>query len=495
MITLVSKEGMKNAEAAAVARGVSYLTLMENAGTAVAKYILKTVSPEGKTAVVLCGQGNNGGDGFVISRLLSAAGIKTLAVTLGAPATASATEMQKGIGSAKIITPKEGIAAIEKADIIVDALFGTGLSRKIEGAAADLITAANKSKAERIAVDIPSGAECDTGKVFEPCFRADVTLTFEGFKPCHILPPANALCGRVEALPIGIEEKIMENFKTGEIIEPFKLKKRDKNSHKGSFGTLLLLGGSYGMPGAAVMSGLAALRSGVGILKAAVIPQNYEIMATAVPEAVLVPCQGTKGRFAFCDLAALVNAAKNVTAFLVGPGLGVSASCRYLTREICLFSEVPVIVDADGINCIADDIEFIKRMKAPLVLTPHPGEMSRLTGLTAREIEADRIGIARAFAEEHRVWLVLKGANTVVASPEGEIFVNVSGNPGLATGGSGDVLSGIMAAFLAMGIPLKDAVCGAVQLHGRAADELAEKMGEASLLPRDMIDALPHLLK
>ena len=486
---------MKKAEAAAVASGTSYLDLMENAGTAAAKYILKTVSPKCKTAVILCGCGNNGGDGFVISRELSAAGLKTFAVALGTPATETAATVMKRLGAATLLSPKEGISALASADLIVDALFGTGLSREIEGAAAELIKAANETAATRIAIDLPSGAECDTGRLLGICFKADLTLTFEGMKPCHILPPANALCGRVEVLPIGIGEKIMQGQKIGSVIPPFRPAKRDKNSHKGTFGTLLNIAGKYGMPGAAVMSSLAALRSGAGILKLAVIPENYEVMATALPEAVLVPCPSREGGFERDAFDTLLPHIEGADALLVGPGIGVTKATGYLTRECCLKSKKPVIVDADGINSIAGDIEFIKQMKAPLVLTPHPGEMSRLTGLTVGEVEADRIGVAKRFAEEWGVWLVLKGANTVVASPDGEIFINVVGNPGLATGGSGDVLSGIMAAFLAAGMPVGEAVCGAVRIHGDAADRAAKRLGETSLLPRDVIKQLPYLLK
>ncbi len=272
-------------------------------------------------------------------------------------------------------------------------------------------------------------------------------------------------------------------------------KKRDKNTHKGSYKTALSVTGSYGMSGASVMSSMAALRCGLGILKAAVIPENYEVLGRSVPEAVLVPSESIGGHYSRRAVHKLKESLKGAAAVLIGCGMGNCSDTAYLTRELALSSSVPVIIDADGINSVAGDIEFIKQMKAPLIFTPHPREMSRLCGKTVSEIEADRIGTARAFATENKVYLVLKGAATVIATPSGEIFINKTGNAGMATGGSGDVLSGIMLTLTAQAEDLTEAVTSAVWLHGAAGDKAAEKTGEASLLPRDIIEALPSLFK
>lgn len=494
---VITKDSMKKVEAAANASGVTYTLLMQNAGNAAAEYIALTVSPVGKTAVILCGCGNNGGDGFVIAKNLSEKGAKVTVVLTERPKTDDAALMFSKLPQAvTVLTGEEGFRTVFEADIIVDALFGTGLSRNVDGISAKLIEIANESEALRFAVDIPSGAECDTGRRLGICFRADYTLTFEAMKPCHILPPANAYCGNVETLSIGINPDIMSTAETiAKVIPEPVFEKRDKNAHKGTFGTALSLTGSYGMSGASVMSSLAALRSGVGIMKTACVEENYSVVATALPESVLVPCESEGGRYTITALDTVKKELETANAYLVGCGLGVNEDIAVLVRETALFARAPVIIDADGINSVARDIEFIKQMKAPLVLTPHPKEFSRLSGYSVAEIESDRIGKAKNFATEYGVWLVLKGANTVVATPDGEIHVNVSGNPGMATGGSGDVLAGIMLALLARESSVTDAVLKAVRLHGVAADKAARKLGEIPLLPRDIIAELPSLFK
>ena len=499
---IITKETMKNAEAAAVRSGLGYLRLMENAGTAAARVIRQTVSPEGKTAAILCGSGNNGGDGFVIARKLLENGAEPVVILAsGEPHTKEAAEMLSRLSDS--VTVYDGaklssaaLRAVESADIIVDAIFGTGLSRQIEGFAAELIRAANKSEAVRFAVDIPSGVECDTGKLLGESFKADYTVTFEAMKPCHILPPANEFCGRVNAVAIGIDQSIINALPVvAETIDSAVIKPRHKNDHKGTFGTALSVTGSYGMSGAAVISGLAALRCGVGIMKTACINENYPVIAAAVPESVLVPCASSDGKYSKAALPILKNQLKTASALLIGCGLGVSCDTAFITRELALSSSVPVIIDADGINAVAPDIEFTEQMKAPLIMTPHPKEMARLCKTTVAEIQADRIGIARRFSTERGVYLVLKGANTVVATPDGEVYVNMSGNAGMAVGGSGDMLSGMTLSLLAQGYPVKEAVCTAVKLHGDAGDRARDRLGEISLLPRDMIEELPYLFK
>ena len=498
---VLTAENMKKAEALAAEGGTSYSALMENAGTAAANVIMQTVSPVGLTAAVLCGSGNNGGDGFVIARRLFERGWKPFIVlTSGEPKTREAAAMRSrlpdGISVYDETFSATAIRMLSSADIIVDAIFGTGLSRPPEGFAAEVIRAANASSALRFAIDLPSGAVCDTGEVLGVCFNAERTITFEAMKPCHILPPSNAYSGKVSTVSIGIGKPIIDSLPSvAEVISGAVKRRRSKNDHKGTFGTALSVAGSYGMSGAAILLSNAALRSGVGIMKAACIHENYTATAAAVPEAVLVPCDSRDGKFARESLPKLKEALKTASALAVGSGLGVSEDTAFIVRELLTASPVPVVLDADGINAVASDIEFIEQMKAPLILTPHPGEMSRLCGLSTAEIEKDRIGVASRFATLKRVYLILKGANTLVATPDGRVFVNTTGNTGLATGGSGDTLTGILVSLLAQGIDPLSAATSAVWLHGSAADLAKERVGETALLPRDLIAELPNLFK
>ena len=274
------------------------------------------------------------------------------------------------------------------------------------------------------------------------------------------------------------------------VIERPSFPKRDKNSHKGCFGTALSVTGCYGMPGASIISGRAAVRSGLGILKLACIEENYTAAAVALPEAVLIPCTSSGKTFSAENTERLKAELKGCSALLIGCGMGVSKEAKELIKEMLLYSEVPVILDADGINNIACDIEFIKQVKAPLILTPHPGEMARLLGTDVKTVEGDRFGVAEAFAKEYGVYLCLKGANTVVATPGGELYVNQIGNPGMATAGSGDMLAGVMLALAASGKEVKSAVCDAVWLHSAAGDEGCKDLSENAMLPTDMIERL-----
>lgn len=276
------------------------------------------------------------------------------------------------------------------------------------------------------------------------------------------------------------------------VIEKPNFKKREKNCHKGSFGTALSVTGCYGMPGAAIISGKAAVRSGVGILKLATIKENYTAAAVALPEAVLIPCESEGITFSAKNAEKLKKELAKSSALLLGCGMGKSEDAKSLVKELLLSSEVPVILDADGINNIASDIEFIKQVKAPLILTPHPGEMARLIGSDVKNVEANREGIAKAFAKEYGVYICLKGSQTVVATPEGELYVNQIGNPGMATAGSGDMLAGVMLGLAAQKIGVREAVLSAVWLHSAAGDATLKELSENSMLPTDMIERL-HL--
>ena len=312
-------------------------------------------------------------------------------------------------------------------------------------------------------------------------FCADLTVTFIALKPCFVLPEGSDYCGEVLVADIGVKP-IGSTFSTTQKPE---FKKRRHNSHKGIYGTALLFCGSYGYAGAAVLAARAALRSGVGIAKAVLSESIYAPFTAAVPEAVCVPIK--QNGTADLNIKALLNKAD---AVLAGSGSGNNGETEYLVKELLKTAEIPIVIDADGINVIANSIDIIKNTKAPVILTPHPGEMARLLGVTAKEVEADRVSIARGFAKEYGCILVLKGANTIIALPNGEITFNLTGNPGMACGGSGDVLSGITVSLLAQGFSPESAAKYAVYLHGEAGDKAALRRGERAMLPTDIIEEL-----
>lgn len=483
---ILSSKGMKNAEKTADDRGISYFSLMKNAGNAAADFMISKEELSRKRVVILAGNGNNGGDGFVLANRLFAEGAEvTVALFSGLPKTDCAkrayAEMSEGV---RVAEAKELLKQTE-ADIVIDGIFGTGFRGDLGETEREILSHIKKLKAKVYAVDLPSGVECDSGRVSEGTLAADCTLTFAALKCCHLLPPSNALCGETVVLDIGISEEILkENCDNITSVPPAVFEKRDKNSHKGSFGTTLAVVGSYGMAGATVISGKAAIKSGVGIVKLASAKENYTALAVSCPEAIQIPLSGDD-----TDGETLLSALDGAKSLLIGCGMGQSERAAENIALLLENTTVPTLLDADGINNIASRISILKKVKAPLVLTPHPGEMARLTGKTVTEIEADRFGIAKSFAEEFGVWLCLKGANTVIAAPDGRLFVNLTGNPGMAKGGSGDMLAGLMAGLLAYNEPEK-AILSAVWLHSLAGDKARDRFGERTMTVSDMLAEL-----
>ena len=478
---VLNKQQIKASEQAAVDSGISYDELMERAGNAAAKEIISRFEVEDKIITIICGNGNNGGDGFVIASALSAAKAKVkLMMPLGEPKTETAKNQYKLL---PFISVEDKFDI--NCDIVIDALFGIGLDRSVTGKFADLINTVNNAHATRIAIDIPSGVFCNGG-VKGAAVKAHLTLTMIAPKPCFYLPPSNEYCGEVVTLDIGAP---VDDFEYQTIEAPI-FKKRPKNAHKGSSGSALMLCGSYGMCGAQILAAKAALRSGVGLIRAFVCDKNYSAFCTSVPEAVTIPVPTAESCAPMVSKQLFMEKAEVSHAVLIGCGLGTSETVKDLIYQVLPLIKVPLILDADGINAICCDINIIRKIKVPVILTPHPGEMARLCGTSIAEVEKDRIGYARKFATENSCILVLKGANTVIASPEGNVFFNTTGNPGMATGGSGDVLAGIMVALLAQGEDPLSAAKAAVFLHGAAGDIAAAKRGEHSMLPSDIIDEL-----
>ncbi len=479
---VLTKDLIKLSEENAVHDGAfSFVELMKKAGDTAYEIICQRTQINNKKIAVVCGNGNNGGDGFVIADNLAQEGNEVTVITpLGEPLTDSAKYYYSKLSKVEFSNEFGG-----EYDIIIDALFGIGLSRQLGENIIELINKINSSNAYKIAIDIPSGIECDTGKILGSCVNADLTVTFIALKPCFMLPPATDFTGEVAVADIGVKPC----GKAFDTIEEPVFKERAKNSHKGTYGTAVMFCGSYGMAGAAILSARACLRSGVGIAKCVIPKGIYKILTCAVPEAVcVIEKQSLKGTF-----TGSVNVEKSLqkaTAVLVGCGIGNNRNTKKLVGQILLKSNVPVVVDADGINALVSNINVLKKTNAPIILTPHPAEMSRLTGISVGEIEENRVKVATDFAKEYGCFVVLKGANTIVATPDGQVFFNMCGNSGMATGGSGDVLAGITVSYLAQGMKICDALKAAVFVHSATADKVAKVKGESALLPSDIIEAL-----
>jgi NAD(P)H-hydrate epimerase len=493
-------------EQSAVDGGIEYLQLMENAGTAVVRHMRKKYTLGDKRIVVLCGKGNNGGDGFVIARHLSELGaIITVVLVEGQPVTEIAKHMLGELrftnvktirfpDSSELVKP-----ALASADFIIDSIYGIGFHGSIPEAILPVIQAVESSKAVVIAVDIPSGAQCDTGVVEGACIHADDTITFSTLKTGHLLQPAKSYCGQISVVSVGISAYLISCPKSNlEVTELETVKQmfqpRNPESNKGDFGRLLCFCGSDGMAGAAVMSAKAAVRCGTGLVYVALPRAIYPIVASQLTEPVFAVLDSTvSGEILPQSKTYFKQVFSRSTACLVGCGLGTEQTTENLVYKAVSRSTVPLILDADGINAVAANIDILKTAKAPVILTPHPGEMARLLNTTVADVQAHRLEYASDFAAKYQVIVVLKGAGTVIAEPNGKLYVNPTGNAGMAKGGSGDVLAGMIAAFAAQSMePFFAAICG-VYLHGLAGDRCAKKLSQRAMLPTDLIDELPEL--
>ncbi len=479
---VLTREQIRKSEENAVHSGAfSFMELMKIAGDKASEIILQNTPIANKRVCVVCGNGNNGGDGFVIAQNLKYNGADvTVVLAMGEPSTDSAKHYFSSLSGVNVTDKLTG-----EFDIIIDAIFGIGLNRAPDGKLQNLINDMNNVSAFKVAVDIPSGIDCDTGKVLGNCFKADLTVTFIALKPCFLLPPASDFVGQVVVCDIGVTPCDFE-YKT---IEAPIFEDRRHNSHKGSYGTAVMFCGSYGMAGAAILSARACLRSGVGIAKCVIPKSIYDILTCAVPEAVCNIAKQTKnGSFkGNIDIKTPLNKSNVV---LVGCGIGNNRHTQKLVKRLVTDSKVPLVIDADGINALVSNINVLKKTNASIIITPHPAEMARLTGKTVGEIEQNRVKFATDFSKEYGCFTVLKGANTIVATPDGQVFFNTCGNAGMATGGSGDVLAGIIVSYLAQGMDILKAVKSAVYIHSATADKVANIKGERALLPSDIIEAL-----
>ncbi len=507
---VVTSNQMYQAECNAVKRGISFPQLMENAGQACAKIIktkfsISKSSP--KKVLVICGKGKNGGDGFVIARALWEAGCKvTVMLACGEPKAADSVNMFSLIEAAGIdvIRYDNNLTLhrplLEDSDIIVEAVFGTGFSGSLNHSLSVLAQAVNAAKGKVVSIDVPAGADCDKATVAGVCFRADMTIAISAYKPIHIMKPCNKYCGRIYVADIGITENDYKNldgvacFTLGAPEIRNMLPKRKPVSNKGTYGHALCVCGSMKMTGAAYLSVSGALRSGVGLVTAAFPQSAYAGIAPKLTEPLLLPLESNfEGTFAYSAMADIIEASKRSSAVLIGCGIGFNKDTTTLVHNLIKEIKSPIILDADGINALSTNIDILKEAQAPVIITPHPGEMSRLCGKTVAEIIANPIGIACEFAKKYGVTVVLKTANTVVCDGKSGVYINTTGNSGLSKGGSGDLLAGMTVSFVAQGMNPFDAAVSAVYLHGLGADIVAEKTSMRGMLPSDVLNYLPEL--
>lgn len=505
---------MRTLEERAVMSGCSYSDLMDTAGAAVAGFIRDRYDLDEKHIVVLCGKGNNGGDGFVVAqRLCDICGSMTVLLVDGLPATELAKEKLSDLRDTNVTVyslqdnQEDVYTAIRDADILVDAIYGIGFHGEVSEKLQPVFAAANQSNADVIAVDIPSGLNGDSGVVSGVHIKAKATVTFTTLKPVHLFRPAKYECGEIKLSQVGIGKKCVRDqaydiFVIDQDDVKAVLKPREPESHKGTYGRLLAVCGSEGMAGAAVLSSSAAVRSGAGIVDVALPRSIYPIVATNVIEPVYTVLNPDDRE---ASMAQLLEKQEKATACLIGCGLGESDETDAIVYTLIEKSRVPLILDADGINAVARNIDVLRTAAVPVILTPHPGEMARLLGISVKEVEEDRIGTARKFAAEYGVTLVLKGHNTLVVHPDcnitneelaftwGKVAYNTTGNAGMAKGGSGDVLAGLIAGLCAQKIsPFAAAYCG-VYLHGKAGDLCAERYSQRGMTPTQMVAALSEL--
>ncbi|MDE1154908.1 MAG: NAD(P)H-hydrate dehydratase [Acidobacteriaceae bacterium] len=502
---ILSSHEMTSADRLSVEAGISIHSLMEAAGSAVARFAQQRY-PQAALVVVLAGKGNNGGDGMVAARLLAAEGKRRVRLVLLGQASelkgdALAAWEACGAQVERVEALEAGTleTALQGAALIVDAVLGTGFKPPVRGLAAVARDLLASCSTRVLAVDVPSGWDADSLQQSEPeAFRADAVVTFAAPKLAHLFGHMTApnSMGPVVVAPIGTPESAIGSEQglhwTGSA-KALTETPRNINSNKGRFGHVLIVGGALGKAGAPSMSSLAALRAGAGLVTAAVVPEILPTVAQIAPELMLTPLDLQASEF-----DALL---KGITVLAIGPGFGTeAAAAAFVPRLLRATPELPVVLDADALNIVAKQEGLLRELSSTVtskgkprsvVLTPHPGEFARLTGLTVKEVEADRIRLARDFATKHGVTLVLKGWRTLVAHPDGHIGVNSTGNPSMAKGGSGDILTGIVAAMLGQ-FPdrVADAVETAVYLHGLAGEFATVAQDEHTVLATDTVHHL-----
>lgn len=503
MRSLVTGKQMKEVDRYTIEElGIPSLVLMERAALKVAEEVMRKAQ---KTDVIwaLCGSGNNGADGIAAARILHLKGYEVRAVLAG----------DKNKGTEEYLTQvsiaeKTGVCLVqfselipEKCDILIDALFGVGLDREILGPYREALdTLAGCRPGFTVAVDIPSGIHSDTGQVMGAALKADVTVTFGWEKLGTVLYPGKEYAGKVAVADIGFPQVSLEEAGTGyftmELGDEALVPERPDYSHKGDFGKVLVAAGSKGMSGAAFLSALAAYRTGAGLVRIFTPEENRAVLQTELPEAIITTYSTREASFGTERFSEIVKEqCEWAEAIVLGPGLGREDYVKNLVEEVLENAYVPIILDADGLGAVAANPELTGYFTENIIITPHIGEMARLTGSSAEIIRKNLISTAREYADRFGITCVLKDAVTVGALKDQRTYVNTSGNSSMAKAGSGDVLTGMIAGLLAQGLEESEAAALGIWLHGRAGDSVREKRGAYSLLARELAEELQTILQ
>jgi NAD(P)H-hydrate epimerase len=502
---LVTAEEMRRIDAITIQeRNITGLELMERAGESVAETILAEYQP--RCVGIVTGKGNNAGDGLVAARILAQNHVRVRVIML------IESQNLSDAGRANFERLPEGVeildrhsvplmaSAFEECDVIVDAILGTGATGPVRGSFGEAVAVMNSLETPVVAIDIPSGLNPDTGLAEGSCVIADLTVTMGLPKRGLVLGQGPEFCGEVVVADVGFPEDLLQNpeLKLHAIDESDvsdALPTRPFDGHKGIFGSLLVIAGQDGMSGAAYLTTASALRSGCGMVYAAFPSDVSHVLAGRLVEAVKIPIPGGGGHYLAHDSwDSFEPYFGKADAIALGPGIGTRPETARLVDElVCL--DIPMVLDADALNCLGTKVEYLSKRPAPTVLTPHPGEMGRLLGISAGEVQERRIETALKLAQDARVVVVLKGSRSIVAAPDGRAFVNSTGNNGMAKGGSGDVLTGLIGGLLAQGCSALSAACAGVFLHGLAGDLAREELGARGMTAGDILRHMPEALK
>ncbi len=476
--------------------------LMENAGEAAYFVILKDFGVKNKRFVIFCGIGNNGGDGLVVARKIHSNGGDVKIYLLG--------DERKFTGAARMnfeivskiplnIEHVESLEAVKldilHSDAVVDAIFGTGLKRNVDGIYKDVIQLINESGKKVFSIDIPSGINGNTGKIMGVAVKSDYTITYGLPKLGNMLYPGYDRCGKLYVSHISFPPSLYDSIKV-ETNDPIKLPERVKDAHKGDFGEALFIAGASSYFGAPYFSALSFLKAGGGYSRLAAPLSVTPFIANKGSEIVFIPQKETSsGSISLENRDSLLELSEKVDMVILGPGLSLNEETQKLVRELAEEIEKPLIIDGDGITAVSKDVEIIKKRKKETILTPHLGEMSRITKLSVKEIDENKVEVLRKTCGELNAIVVLKGAHSLIGYPDGRVFINMSGNCGMATAGSGDVLTGTIAAMFGLGLNIFDAVRMGVFMHGFSGDLAAMDKGEDGITAQDILDYLPNAMK
>lgn len=490
------------------------LILMENAAIAVLQAIKEEILDyKLRSYAVICGKGNNGGDGFALARHLLQNNIETKVLLVGrkeqlkGDALANYNMLQAYIENIPEVCEENQLHIMEDilkdSSIAIDAIFGTGLDKPLTGFYKKVVEELNRFKGVIISIDIPSGLSSDTGEIIGPAVKSNFTVALAAPKYCHIFPPAEELCGKLIIKDIGIPElairKTNPSLRLIEKADIFSvLAPRKKDTHKKNYGDILIIAGSAGKLGAAWMTAYSAIKSGAGLVTLGVPKSLHHTVMTKVKEIMTIGFPNTEDdTFSSAATEEILKIAEEKDLLAIGPGITTHPEVENVVQELVKKYRKTMIIDADGLNCISKDISCLRERKGGTILTPHPGEFSRLTKLPTKDILKDKVNITKNFSIEYNVVVILKGYRTLIAFPDGMVYMNPTGNPGMATGGSGDILTGMMAGFVAQTSEkyFKNAVIASVYLHGLAGDLAKEKYGEIPLVATDIIKFIPKAIK